>query len=140
MANPYTCECPSSARAAGATRNTHSASIANVITARSMLFIRFSSCSGRVAAPSMLRRVGLLPGADVLAPLVENPLVIALEDLVLRLRVEFVEHRPPHVENRVVRVRLLGRDGVRAEQEPIGILVEHVRRFLDRRGARDRVL
>src|SRR4051794_37204580 len=69
----------------------------------------------------------LLPCADSPAPLVEDPLVVALAHLEARLGRELTEHRRPHVEHRVVRRGTRGRNCVGPEEEAIRILLEEPR-------------
>src|SRR5262245_13652771 len=142
MANPYTSYFVPSARAPDATTSAPAATIASRIADRRIRFMLSSFRFATMPAPSlsMLRRVSLFPGTDVLSALIENPLVVALQDLVLCLLRELVEHRLPHVVDGVVGLRVLRRHRVGAEQEPVRVLVEELRTPLDRLRARDRVL
>src|SRR6185369_15930226 len=92
------------------------------------------------SAELTLRRVGPFPRTDILPRLVEQPLVVALEDLLQRRLVDAVEHRLPHVVDREIGARVLGRDGVGAEEEALRMAVEHGDRGVDRLGRGDRVL
>src|SRR5215471_17072625 len=93
----------------------------NSISERHVLFIRSLMVSGGAIAAEelVLRRVGPFPRTDVLSRLVEQPLVVALEDLLERRLVDPVEHRLPHVVDREIGAGLLRGHGIGAEQEPL---------------------
>ena len=65
---------------------------------------------------------------------VEQPLVVALADLQARLWGQQGPDRIPEIEHAQLRGLVRRRDVVGAEQESIGVLVEHRGRALDRLG------
>src|SRR5437016_1052399 len=77
----------------------------------------FGLCGTRPAR----RYMDSLPCADAFSSLVEDASVVALENLLLRSLVESVEHRLPHVVDREVRLRVLRRHGVGAEEETVRV-------------------
>src|SRR5512134_2067505 len=75
--------------------------------------------------------VRAFPGANPPPALVEDPEVVALPELVARIWSQQSKHGRPDVEDRIVRRRTRGRHRVGAEQEPVGVLVEHLRHAPD---------
>src|SRR4051794_39235540 len=78
-----------------------------------------SSAPSAVARLTLLSPMCFLPGADLAAPFVEDPLIVALAHLEARLGRELTEDRRPHVEHREVRRGTSGRHRVGPEEETV---------------------